>query len=270
MGLAAAAETQGVATLAVLPVLPVLARVGAALAVTPPFAHLAVPRRVRALLAIAVTLGLAPGLDLRAADALVDSLGGLLSTIAGEVLIGLAMGLAIALVFAGASWAGELVSHQLGLHLSESYDPAAGGGAEGTPLARAYWMLAVVVFLAANGHHALLRGLRASFDAVPVATAANGDAIVSMLVGMLASATMLALQLAAPAFVATLAADVALGLAGKTIPQLGGLVVGLPLRAMTGLLVVAAGIAMTVAVLQGATTSWPQLVQSLMSGPGKP
>src|SRR5207247_7071665 len=133
------------------------------------------------------------------------------------------MGLAIGLVFSAANWGGELISQQLGLNLSEAYDPASGGGAEGTPLARAYWMLAVVVFLAANGHHALLRGLRGSFDAVPLATAANGQAIVTMLIGLLQSATMLALQLAAPAFVAALAADIALGLAGKTIPQLTGL-----------------------------------------------
>jgi flagellar biosynthetic protein FliR len=262
MGLAAG--TEWLATLAVL------ARIGAALAVTPPFAHLAVPRRVRALLAIGLAVGLAPGLDLRAA-ASINTTGALLSTIVGEVLIGLAMGLAISMVFAGAAWAGELVSNQLGLNLSEAYDPAAGGGggAEGSPLARAYWMLAVVVFLAANGHHALLRGLRGSFDAIPLASAANGEAIVAMLVALLQSATMLALQLAAPAFVATLAADIVLGLAGRTIPQLGGLAVGLPLRTMTGLIVVAAGIAMTVAVLQGATLNWPQLVQSLTSGMGK-
>jgi flagellar biosynthetic protein FliR len=90
-----------------------------------------------------------------------------------------------------------------------------------------------------------------------------------MLVALVQAATMLALQLAAPAFVATLAADVVLGLAGKTIPQLGGMTVGLPLRAMTGLLIVIAGMATSVAVLQSATLNWTQLVQSLMSPLGK-
>jgi flagellar biosynthetic protein FliR len=258
MGLAAATEC--------LASLTVLARIGAALAVLPPFAHLAIPRRVRAMIAIALTLGLAPGLNLSAAS--INTTGALAMALGGEVLIGLAMGLAIGLVFAAANWGGELISQQLGLNLSEAYDPAS-GGAEGTPLGRAYWMLAVVVFLAANGHHALLRGLRGSFDTVPIATAANGQAIVTMLIALLQSATMLALQLAAPAFVATLAADIALGLAGKTIPQLGGLAVGLPLRAMTGLIVIIAGIALTVGVLQGATVNWMQLVQSLLSGLGK-
>jgi flagellar biosynthetic protein FliR len=239
--------------------------VGAALALTPPFAGLAVPRRVRALLAIGLTVGLMPGLGVGSTPP--QSLAGLALLNGGEVLIGLAMGLAIGMVFAGASWAGELISHQLGLNLSEAYDPASGGvagGAEGSPLARAYWMLAVVVFLAANGHHALLRGLRGSFDVVPLGGAINGAAVVTMLITLLQAATTLALQLAAPAFIATLAADVVLGLAGKTIPQMGSLTVGLPLRAMTGLLIVIAGIAMSIAVLQGAMPSLTNLMQTLI------
>jgi flagellar biosynthetic protein FliR len=246
--------------------LMLFARIAAALAVAPPLAHAAIPRRVRAIIAIALTLGLAPGVNVSAVSN--GATASLAIALGGEVLIGLAIGLAISLVFAAANWGGELVSHQLGLNLSEAYDPAS-DTAGGTPLARTYWMLAVVIFMAANGHHALLRGLGASFDAVPLGTAANGQAIVTMLIGLLHSATMLALQLAAPAFVATLAADIALGLAGKTLPQLGGLAVGLPLRAMTGLIVVIAGIALTVGVLHGATINWMQLVQSLIGGLGK-
>jgi flagellar biosynthetic protein FliR len=247
-----------------LAMLAVLARIGAALAVTPPFAHVAIPRRVRALLAIGLSLGLVPGLSVGATSA--NSLGGIALIIGGEVLIGLAMGLAIGMVFAAASWAGDLVSHQLGLSLAEAYDPASGSvsGSEGSPLAQAYWMLAVVVFFAANGHHALLCGLRGSFDIVPLGGAANGAAVVTMLVTLLHAATTLALQLAAPAFVATLAADVVLGLAGKTIPQMSGLTVGLPLRSMTGLIIVIAGIALSIAVLQGATLNFMNLVQTLI------
>src|SRR6266516_4588648 len=127
MGLAAGTEWLGSLT--------VLARIGAALAVAPPFAQLAIPRRVRALIAVAVTIGLTPGLN----APIIATPGALAVAIAGEVLIGLAMGLAISLVFSAAGWAGDVISQQLGLSLSEAYDPA--GGSEGTPLGRAYWML---------------------------------------------------------------------------------------------------------------------------------
>src|SRR5688572_13364530 len=83
------------------------------------------------------------------------SLGALAIGVAGEVLVGLAMGMSLALVFTAAQWAGELVTQQMGLSLSEMYDPrVAGGGAVGA-LGHVYWLLAVVVFMGANGHHAL-------------------------------------------------------------------------------------------------------------------
>src|SRR5688500_3443219 len=126
--------------------LPALARVGAVLAVAPPFAAVAVPVRVRALIAMALTVGLFPAAA--SAQAPSESLGGFALGVGGEVLIGLAMGMSLALVFTAAQWAGELVTQQMGLSLSEIYDPR-GGGQSGS-LGHLYWLLAVVVFMGAN------------------------------------------------------------------------------------------------------------------------
>jgi flagellar biosynthetic protein FliR len=242
--------------------LPALARVGAVLAVTPPFAAAAMPRRVRALLALALTVGLSPVVAAR--SVVPQSFGQLALGIGGEVLIGLAMGLAMSLVFTAAQWAGELVTQQMGLNLAEVYDARA-GGESGSP-AHAYGLLAIVVFLGANGAGALVRGLGASFDAIPVMSAVRGDAIVALLTGLLQSATVLAAQLAAPVFVTLLIVDVALGMVGRTIPQLGVLTVGVTLRAGVGMCVLIAGMAVTASVLQGATVGWMQTVQSAMGG----
>ncbi len=244
-----------------LGVVAMFARIGAAVAIAPPFAHVAVPRRIRVMIAIVLTIGLLPAAKSPSAFA---TSGAALSAIASEVVIGLALGLAVSLVFSAAAWAGEIVTHQLGLNVAESYDPAsASGSGEGSGgLSNACWMLAVVVFLAANGHHALLRGLRGSFDAVPVGAVVRGSALVAMLSGLLMSATSLALQIAAPVIVATLIADLALGLAGKTVAQLGVMSAALTMRSVVGLIAMIAGIAVTVGMLQSATTNWMQLVQT--------
>jgi flagellar biosynthetic protein FliR len=239
------------------------ARIGAAVAIAPPFAHAAVPRRVRAMIAIALTIGLLPA----AKPPALNGSGAAVGMIASEVVIGLAMGLAMSLVFSAASWAGVIATHQLGLNVAESYDPAAGG--EGTGLGQAYWMLAVVVFLAANGHHAMLRGLRTSFNTIPVGAAVSGTALVAMLSGLMGAATSLALQIAAPVFVATLIADLALGLAGKTLAQLGVMSAALTVRSVVGLLALIAGAAITVGVFQSATTNWMQIVQTAIGNLGK-
>jgi flagellar biosynthetic protein FliR len=244
--------------------LPPLARVGAVLAVAPPFAAVAVPVRVRALIAMALTIGLLPAVTSSSTTS--QSLGALALGIAGEVMIGLAMGMSLALVFTAAQWAGGLITQQMGLSLSEMYDPRGGSDGQTGSLGQIYWMLTVVVFMGANGHHALLRGIAASFQTVPVMTISSGEPIVTLMVGLLQSATGLAIQLAAPVFVTMLVVDLALGMVGRTIPQLGMMTAGVTVRSIAGLVVLIAGMALTAGVVQGAAVNWVQVVQSSFNG----
>lgn len=245
---------------------PALFRVGALLAVAPPFASVAVPRRVRALLAMGLTIGLLPRASASGAAA-AETTGQWIIGLAGEAMIGVAMGLALALTFAAAGIAGDLIAGQMGLSLPEAYDPRGAGG-QSSPIGQAYWLLAAVVFFAANGHHALLNAMASSFDAVPVMTLANSaPAAVELLVGLMQSAMVLAIQLAAPVFAATLAADLAMGMVARTIPQLGVMTAGLTVRAIAGLVVAGAGAAATVAVLRGSLApNWTELVRSMAGG----
>ena len=246
--------------------LPVLCRVGAMLAIAPPFASPAVPRRVRALLAMGLTIGLLPAVAQRDA-ATMSSTGQWVLALGGEMLIGLAMGLALAMVFAAVSIAGDLVAAQLGLSLPQAYDPRTADGAQGTVMAQAFWLIAAVVFFAVNGHHAMLRGLSASFAAVPAMTGLQAAATTGLLVGLLQSATALAIQIAAPVFVATLVADLAMGMVARTIPQLGVMTAGLTVRAIAGMVAAIAAIAGTVALLRSSmTVNWTELTRSMFGG----
>jgi flagellar biosynthesis protein FliR len=156
------------------------------------------------------------------------------------------------------------VTQQMGLSLSEIYDPRAGG--QVGALAHLYWLLAAVVFMAANGHHALLRGIAASFDAVPVMTVAAGAPLVSLFTGLLQSATGLAIQLATPVFVTLLVVDLALGMVGRTMPQLGMMTAGVTVRSVAGLVVLIVGMTLTAGVVQGAAVNWTQVVTSSLGG----
>ncbi|MEO6436584.1 MAG: flagellar biosynthetic protein FliR [Tepidisphaeraceae bacterium] len=252
--------------------LPALLRVGAVLAVAPPFASVAVPRRMRVLLAMGLTLGLMPVgvIPQQPASAGQWIIGQWIIGLGGEMLIGLAMGLALGMVFAAARIAGELVANQMGLSLPEVYDPAGGGGGgaggQGTAMGQAYGLIAVIVFFAMNGHHAMLQAVATSFSTVPMMTTAQSPAAAGLLAGLLQSATVLALKLAAPVFVATLIADLAMGMVARTVPQLGVMTAGITVRAIAGLLVMLAAIAMTVAAMQGAFAGIGQSMAGLFAG----
>ena len=76
-----------------------------------------------------------------------------------------------------------------------------------------YFMLTLVVFLAVGGHHAMLHGVRASFDALPLLSRRRSTSRCStLLIGLFQAATALAMRLAAPMLVTMLVVDLALGL----------------------------------------------------------
>jgi len=162
------------------------------------------------------------------------------------------MGMALSLVFVAAQWAGEMIGQQMGLNLSEVFDPQF--GSSGSVLGEMYFMLTLVVFLLVRGHHAMLAGVRDSFTALPLMSVGVDRNVFDTTIGLLGGATVLAIRLAAPMLVTMLIVDLVLGLIGRTMPQMNVMSAGLTLRAVVGLVVVILGIALTASVLNNAVT----------------
>jgi flagellar biosynthetic protein FliR len=236
-----------------------LVRVGAVLALLPALGGVHVSRRLRALLAMALTVGLLPAISSHAQPA-PQTNGGMLLALGGELITGAGMGVALAMLFAAAHWAGELIGQQMGLSLGEMFDPQ--NGAHGSLLGQAYFLVTIVIFFAVGGHRALVQSLAASFEKLPLMSFASPSQLVNLLAGMLGSATQLAIQLAAPTFITMLIVDLVLGMLSKTIPQLNLMSVGTPVRAAVGLIVLAAGFALSVGVIRGAISDSFSAVES--------
>ena len=241
-----------------LPYLPALARVGGIVGCAPLLGSAVVPRRVRALIAVALTMGLLPSLAPTPTQQ--TPLGGFALSIVSEALIGIAIGGAMNLIFVAAQWSGELIAQQMGLSLAESFDPTM--QSHGTVLGGGFSLLTMVVFLGINGHHALIRGIQSSFQSLPVSTAVNGASIIDMFARLLTAACAFAIQLAAPVCITLLICDLALGMVGRTVPQVGLMTAGITVRAVVGLLVLVLCAALTTALLQSASINWMQVVTS--------
>src|SRR5581483_11251756 len=95
-----------------------------------------------------------------------DSPWSLALGIAGEMCFGLAMGMVMSFVFIAVQWAGEIVSQQMGFSLGGVIDPQYGG--QSTVMGDLYFMFTLIVFLLIGGHRAMIRGVRASFDSLPL------------------------------------------------------------------------------------------------------
>lgn len=192
-----------------------------------------VPRRVRVMLALVLAMSMCGAV--RTPLALPDTTWELAIGIAGEIVFGIAMGMILSFVFIAAQWAGEMISQQMGLNISQVLDPQF--GQQGSLIGDLYFMTTTVIFLLIGGHHEMLRGVRMSFDALPLLSLGMDRPLLDTLIGLLQASATLALRLAAPVMLTMLVVDLVLGCLGKTIPQMNVMTAGLTVRSILGLVV---------------------------------
>jgi len=219
-------------------------RIGSLMLFSPFLGSDALPAGIKAVITLALTALLWPVYGPPAVVA--DSLGWL-RVMAGEMIIGLLLGLTLQFTFEAVQFAGQIMGVQAGFSLITLLDPQTQAD---TPVLSIFaQLLALLIFFHLNVHHWLLRGLAASFSYLPAGSWAGGHASLGLL--QAAGGIWLAgLQIAAPVMAATLVADVALGFVGKASPQLPVVFVGLSVKTLAGL-----------AVLAGAVGLWPRIFE---------
>jgi flagellar biosynthetic protein FliR len=207
----------------------VLARTGALVATAPIFGSLALPRRVKALLAVMLSLLVTP-IYLNASLPPVDNLPEYLRLMVSEVLIGLLLGLGIQILFSGIQVAGQVVSQMSGLSLAEVADPAFNEDA--SVFSQLFYFLALAVFIAVGGHRIVTEALLETFAWAPPGQAALGDTFVEVLTNITTQSFVLGIRAAAPLLAALLLTTIVLGLISRTLPQINIIAVGFGLSSM--------------------------------------
>jgi flagellar biosynthetic protein FliR len=222
-----------------------LVRPGAMVMAAPVFGGLHVPAPVRIGLAILLGIVIAPQVPAPAAGGPV----GLVVTVAIEAVIGIALAFGLRLLIGGAELAGHLAGFQMGLSYAAIVDPQS--GVRNNVLAALYANLALVTFLGIDGHHAIVRALVGSYEALPLGGTISG-AFGAHVAQMLGFVFVTGARLAAPVVTVLLIVELALGLIARAAPALNLMVVGAPVRLLAGLAALAVGIQVVPSVLAGA------------------
>lgn len=209
-----------------------------------------IPPQVRVGLGLLLALLLFPPLRQTAvgppADAMTLAIGAV-----GEVGIGITLGYATRLLFAGSLMAGELIGLQTGLHLTTVIDPQL---ANPTSVATVFLdRVLVLVFLAADGHHLMLQAIGGSFSWVPLFSFALPAHAVEVLIQLFGSSLILAIKLAAPILAATFVVHLAVALVGRAAPQMHVFFFGLPLAFYVGFLVFFASLPLMARLFEAAS-----------------
>ena len=214
----------------------VLARVSGLFVTAPLLSGTFFPMKIRALLAAGLSLLITPlHWGIPVADP--GNLLHLLVYVGGEILVGMALGLGLMILFAGIQIAGQIVGQMSGMHLADIFDPAFQAN---VPLfSQMLNMLALAVFVTIGGHRLLVDSLLDTFRWMPPGHALVNTGLVDTLIGVLAQSFVLGIRAAAPAMVALLMAILVMGLISRTLPQLNVIAVGFSLNSMIMIAVVA-------------------------------
>jgi flagellar biosynthetic protein FliR len=178
-----------------------------------------------------------------------EQLGDVADAVLREVLFGLALGLAMNIVFMGLQAGSHLIGVQLGFSLGGVLDPISGN--QFNALDQLYSLLATLVFFTINGHHLVIQALAETVRAVPPGTfdpfALRVENLGPIFVGFMVTAARIAM----PVVVALSLADLGMGFVARTVPQVQVLVVGAPIKIAVGLLVLIAALPATVTLMNG-------------------
>lgn len=155
--------------------------------------------------------------------------------LAQQVLIGAAMGFVMQCVFAAIEAAGEYAGLQMGLSFATLLTPNSDGST--AVLSTLLKMIAMLTFLALDGHLTMLATLVESFQTLPVAHGPLATPGWRELSAWGAQIFTMGLLLALPLVAALLIVNLALGILNRAASQLNIFAVGFPLTLATGLLV---------------------------------
>lgn len=209
-----------------------LFRIGSFFMAVPIIGTQMVPVRVRLGLALAVTFLLVPVLpEMPVYDPL--SLDTWL-VILHQVLIGTLMGFTLQFLFQSFIAGAQMIAMQSGLGFASMTDPSS--GVQIVVVAQFYSMMAILLFLAMNGHLVMMEIMAQSFYALPVGMGGLDNEVFMRVVLSLSWLFAAALLMALPAITALLIINLAFGVMTKAAPQLNIFAIGFPFTMLMGLI----------------------------------
>lgn len=208
----------------------VMARMGGFFMLAPVFNSRMFPTKVKAFLLIAFSACIVPTVP---HDQIPQATPIFALLLVKEMLVGLALAFAISIVFTAVQMAGSLLDMQVGFAMMQLLDPLI--GAPVSVLGQFYYLFGALIFFILDGHHMMIAGLAHSFSVLPLTAFPSTTALFQQILISVSQLFVIAMQIAAPVFVAAFITDIALGLVVRAVTQMNIFAVGMPVKILVGL-----------------------------------
>lgn len=217
----------------------VLTRISGLVMTAPVFGSRNVPVRVRAFLAIGLALIITP-VQLHEAVEMPNDLLNMGILAAREGILGLALGLAVMIIFTGLHLTGQIIGQMSGMSLADTFDPTFDTSVP--VFSQLLDAVTLSIFIAVGGHRHILSALLDTFKARPPGVRDFPTSVVEALTTITGESFEVGIRAGAPVMVALLLAVLILGLISRTLPQLNIIAIGFSLNSMIMLVTLAASL----------------------------
>jgi len=163
----------------------------------------------------------------------IDTPGFFIAALAVEILIGYTIGFVAYMVFAALQLAGQLMDMQMGFGIVNVVDPQS--GTQIPLMGNLTQTIALLLYLAIDGHHYLFQALIQSYKVIPVLGLSLNAGFYDLIFDISVYMFVIAVKIATPIIIAIMTADIAMGFIARTVPQMNVFIVGLPLKILVGL-----------------------------------
>lgn len=211
----------------------VFVRVGTGIMLLPGFGDFFVPQNVRLLIALALSLVLAPVV----APSLPSPVPGgpqLAVLIVAEFVTGLFIGTVARIFMTALDTAGMMVSMTSGLGSAQMFNPAF--ATQGSLVGAFLSISGVMILLAADMHHFLLRALVGSYTFFPVGGLPDTGSMAEQIARTVSASFLTGIQIAIPFIVLSVMIYVGMGVLSRLMPQIQVFLIAVPVQIVITLL----------------------------------
>lgn len=209
----------------------VFMRVSAMFLLIPFFAGKLVPRHMRVVIAGFVTLMVVPAFT---GNALMpNSLPEFVAMGLKEMLIGLLMGFAVRMVFFSIEFAGHIISTEVGLMMSHTFDPV--DNQQSSTISTLLFYLTVLLFFITGTHKHILSTFIQSFNYIPLHASLFAIEGNTAIITGTNRVFALGLQIAAPLIALNFIINMTFAVLGKAAPKINVFMISFAVRILAGL-----------------------------------
>ncbi|MDD3593102.1 MAG: flagellar biosynthetic protein FliR [Candidatus Gastranaerophilales bacterium] len=236
----------------------VMTRLSGMFVSAPFFSTLPIPTQTKAVLVLSIAFMMYPFVAAHTGvltTGLLD-IPSLVILMLKEFVVGATIGFCAGLIFSGIQLAGQLLSIQMGLAISEILDPVT---QQNVPiLGQFYLFIASLTFIFINGHIWLFESIYKSYNVIPVNyNFIFSGQLVETIIYFVSQIFQIAFSIIMPIYAILIITATVLGFMSKAMPQMNVFMVALPLK-------IYIGIALMIAFAIPTSTYIASLMQTLL------